>query len=215
MSEHLRESVSALMDGEADELELRRLLAAENADTVNRSWSNYHLVRDSLHSTEQSSEFRHLDISQQVSMAIAEESAAAGAATDTVEKPARWWQPAAGFAVAASVAVVVVFGVQTVDQSSQGLNSSPAVATTVSSSQAAVASRVYPVQAASMQASSTGTVSLSSGELPGDNAATKAAADIEAQKRLEKYILRHTERAALNNGQGVISFARVPSFEEQ
>ena len=208
MSEHLRESVSALMDGEADELELRRLLAADNSDKVNSSWSSYHLVRDTLQNTEEGSEFLHLDISQQVSRAIAEEGTSIVESSDQSNP---WWKPAAGFAVAASVAVVVVFGVQTADQSNPGLDSNSIVA----SSQPVSSNRVYPVQAASMQASSTGAVSLSSSELPGDNAATKAAADLEAQKRLEKYILRHTERAALNNGQGVISFARVASFEEQ
>ncbi len=208
MSEHLRESVSALMDGEADELEIRRLLAAEHTDKVNSSWSGYHRVRDTLQNTEQDSEFLHLDISQQVSLAIAEETTVTPTLSDQSNP---WWKPAAGFAVAASVAVAVVFTVQTNDPANPGFNTTPAVA----SAQPSTSNRVYPVQAASMQASSTGTVSVSSAELPGDIAASKAAADLEAQKRLEKYILRHTERAALNNGQGVISFARVASFEEQ
>ncbi len=211
MSEHLRESVSALMDGEADDLELRRLLAAENTGKVSGSWSRYHLVRDTLQNPGQDAEFRHLDISQQISIAIAEETETTTAMPEQSENSNPWWKPAAGFAVAASVAMVVVFGVQTVDQSSPTLNSNSIAV----GSQPVTSSRVYPVQAASMQASSNGAVSLSSSELPGDAAASKAAADLEAQKRLDKYILRHTERAALNNGQGVISFARVASFEEQ
>ena len=208
MSEHLRESVSALMDGEADELELRRLLAAENTDQVNSSWSRYHLVRGTLQNTEQNAEFRHLDISQQITMAIAEE---ASATPEQADQSSPWWKPAAGFAVAASVAVAVVFGVQMVGQSNPGFNANSIAA----SSQPVVSTRAYPVQAVSMQASSAGAVSLFSTELPGGVTASKAAADLETQKRLEKYMLRHTERAALNNGQGVISFARVASFEEQ
>jgi hypothetical protein len=34
-------------------------------------------------------------------------------------------------------------------------------------------------------------------------------ADQLAQQRLQQYLLRHTERAAFNNGQGVISFSKV------
>jgi len=44
-------------------------------------------------------------------------------------------------------------------------------------------------------------------------ATSQVVADLEAQKRLERYMLRHTERAALNNGQGMISYARIVSSE--
>ena len=204
MSEHLRESVSALMDGEADKLELRRLLAAENTEAVNNIWSRYHLVRDSLQNTEQVDEFRHLDISQQITTAIAEETAVT---PQQANHP--WWKPAAGFAVAASVAVAVVFGVQTAEQSNSGFN------VIAEGPQPAVSSRAYPMQSVSMQASSAGAANLPANQLPGVAAASKAAANLEAQKHLEKYMLRHTERAALNNGQGVIPLARVTHIEDQ
>lgn len=48
----LRESVSALMDGEASELELRRLLkqaGGSESAAVEAQWRRYHLVRDVLH----------------------------------------------------------------------------------------------------------------------------------------------------------------------
>ena len=56
-------------------------------------------------------------------------------------------------------------------------------------------------------------VTYTNSALPGGIAASRAAADQEAKNRLQKYMLRHTESAALNNGQGMISFARVASFE--
>lgn len=214
MTEQLQESISALMDGEADELELRRILSTahsdEDNDAISRTWSRYHLARDAMHNTEQEAEFRHLDISRQVSMAIGQE-------TVSVPKQqvlAQWWKPAAGFAVAASVAAAVVFGVQSVEQTVPGFNHG-----LPSAGQATVASRVYPVRGVSMQASA-GDVSnrvryQAFDQLPGDIDGSRAAADLEAQKRLQKYMLRHTENAALNNGQGMMSFARVASFEEQ
>ena len=48
------EALSALLDGEADELELRRLLKSLDSDTENaeellRQWQRYHLAQDVLH----------------------------------------------------------------------------------------------------------------------------------------------------------------------
>ena len=40
-------------------------------------------------------------------------------------------------------------------------------------------------------------------------------ADQLAQQRLQQYLLRHAERAALNNGQGVISFAKVSQLSAE
>jgi sigma-E factor negative regulatory protein RseA len=205
MSDQLKESVSALMDGEADELELRRLLASENSSPVDSQWARYHLVRDVLQNSEQAA-FRHLDISKQVAMAVSEQPIAAAPANTS-----QWWRPVAGFAVAASVAMAVVVGVQSTQQFSNGLESGvPAV-------QGVASSRVYPVQGASLQAGegSGGMITYRGTELPGGLAASKAEANLAAQERLDKYILRHTERAALNNSQGMISFARVASFETE
>ena len=172
---------------------------------MNNSWSRYRLVRDTLQNTEQASEFLHLDISQQISKAIADDVATM---PQQANQSHPWWKPAAGFAVAASVAMAVVFGVQTTEQSNPDFN------TIAAGSQPAISSRAYPLQSVSMQASSSGAVSLPPNQLPGA-AAGKAAANLETQKHLEKYMLRHTERAALHNGQGIIPLARVTNFEQQ
>ena len=55
MSERLRESVSALMDGEAGELELRRLLTDSDELSVRSSWQSYHRLQVVL--KEQPAEF--------------------------------------------------------------------------------------------------------------------------------------------------------------
>jgi sigma-E factor negative regulatory protein RseA len=234
MSDQLRESVSALMDGEADELELRRLLSTENEESVKQTWARYHLVRDVIQDNDTSA-YRHLDISSQVSVAINQSDSGVGkidqleatvgqqmgssgvndslADGNKAPEVAAWWRPMAGFAVAASVAMAVVVGVQTLDTNvTPGFSSGLPIA-----GQATTTSRVYPVAGASMQASggSGSAVRYQPVELPGDIAASRAAADLEARDRLEKYMLRHTEHAALNNGQGMISFARVASFDEK
>ena len=49
MSEKLRESLSALMDDEANELEVERLLREVAAtDDLRQTWVRYHVARDAL-----------------------------------------------------------------------------------------------------------------------------------------------------------------------
>lgn len=128
MNETSKASLSALMDGEANELELRRVLrlGGAEADAVNQHWSDLHQQREALRggeSFEAESRFAQWDISQAVSAAIAEDDAAPGTDSfaDDVKtesgdegnegsERAPWYRPLASVALAASVAAVVVFG---------------------------------------------------------------------------------------------------------
>ncbi|MDB4470813.1 sigma-E factor negative regulatory protein [Deltaproteobacteria bacterium] len=197
MSERLRESVSALMDGEAGELELRRLLTEPDELSVRNSWQSYHRLQVVL--KEEPAEFLGWDISERVSSAIEDNSQLS---TITSRRP-KWLQPVAGFAVAASVAAAVVMTVGNLNPGNSGLGAA----------QPDMLSRVFPA---------TGGLAVSAGDnranvrpamtpmvLPGGD----AQADEDARKRLDQYILRHTESAALNNGQGMISYARVANFD--
>lgn len=224
MSSQIRESLSALMDGEVEELELHRLLgekSVEHSEYVDETWSRYQLIRESMHSDDQNAAFRKLDISQQVAKAIRDEQSVAvsldALTVNEVNSQVRtlsisnWLKPAAGFAVAASVAMAVVVGVQGVQQTSPGISAPP-------TAQAQVASRVYPVVGNSLRAADGNNQQLNryaNVTLPDGFAARQAAADLEAQRRLDQYMLRHTEKAALNNSQGMMSFARVASFEAE
>jgi len=68
MDKHLKESLSALMDEEANELELQRILSSEDNDDINECWTSYHLVRDVLR--QGNSELAHIDVSNVVSAAL-------------------------------------------------------------------------------------------------------------------------------------------------
>lgn len=197
MSERLRESVSALMDGEAGELELRRLLTEPDELSVRSSWQSYHRLQVAL--KEESVEFLDWDISERVSSAIEDN----GQLSTATAGKRKWFQPVAGFAVAASVAAAVVMTAGNLNPANSGLGAA----------QPDMLSRVFPT---------TGGLAVSAGGnparpvpamipmvLPG----VDAQADEDARKRLDQYILRHTENAALNNGQGMISFARVANFD--
>lgn len=103
--EVLDESVSAVMDGEADELELRRVLAAAGEDAALRErWARYQLARDVMH---RQAVLPKLDLAAAVSAAIGAEDAAA-----PVARPARSWRHLGRFAVAASVTLAVLAGVR-------------------------------------------------------------------------------------------------------
>ena len=46
MNERLKESLSALLDGEVNELELQRILTNENRQEVSSCWQRYHEVSE-------------------------------------------------------------------------------------------------------------------------------------------------------------------------
>jgi len=97
----LEESLSALVDGEATELEVRRLLKAsdEQYEGLRDSWLRYQTASSATKSDFPSAEFR--DLSSSISAAIDQEPAHSVKA-----KPAKAsiWSGVGRFAVAASVA---------------------------------------------------------------------------------------------------------------
>ncbi len=104
--EALRESLSALLDDESSELEVRRLLAAGSEDDLRSTWSRYHVARAAMH--KELLEPR-LDLASAVSAALAAEPALKGRASPL-------WQGLGRFAVAASVTLVVLAGVRVYNQ---------------------------------------------------------------------------------------------------
>ena len=189
MSKDIRESLSALMDGEASELEVRRLLR-DGGDELDGLWARYHRQRSALHDEQ---EFAALDVSAAVRAALADES------------PHRqpvwydWRKPLGGLAVAASVAALVVFG----------LGGNLQTETQLASSQSASeqGSRVYLSAPAAV---STGTVNAStagSAQAP----RFQTVSDEQSRQRFERLLQQHTERAAVNSGQGMVTYARLAS----
>lgn len=104
----VKETLSALLDNEADDLELRRLLrtlddspAAERAD-LEATWSRYHLAQSVLRDAGVPVS---AGLQQRLQAQLTDEPAHGGG-------PRAWQQQLARLAVAASVAVIVVLGVQ-------------------------------------------------------------------------------------------------------
>lgn len=52
MNERLKESLSALLDGEVNELELQRILSHENKQEIAQYWQSYHEVSEWVRNNE-------------------------------------------------------------------------------------------------------------------------------------------------------------------
>lgn len=106
--ETLQESLSALMDNEANELEVRRVLAAEAGGDLDATWSRYQVARAALHREPLQP---GLNLAAAVSAAIADEPALV-----PVIGRSRWHLGWARAAVAASVTLAVLAGVRLYNQ---------------------------------------------------------------------------------------------------
>jgi len=109
MSDTINEQISALVDGELPDAE-RELLQRrlETDEDLQGTWQRYHLIRDAMREdlpefisrTSDTTYIQHNDVLQDE-----------GGAPASVSVLQRFARPAAGFAIAASVAMLAVFGV--------------------------------------------------------------------------------------------------------
>lgn len=193
--EALHESLSAVMDNEADELELRRVLAGDNPE-LRATWSRYQLARAAMH--KELIEPR-LDIAAAVSAALADEAAPA--------QPQRsGWKGLGRLAVAASVTVAVLAGVRLYNQSD--------VAGPQLAQQAAQPSISVP------QANQGPTVlagySEGQAEVPAQTAADNTPIERWHEERLPAYVRQHAQQAAFGTGSdSALPYARAASMEER
>lgn len=196
MSEKMRESLSALMDDQANELEIERVLSRIAGDPeLRQAWVRYNMVR--AVTAGQHPARLDLDVSAQVRAAVG------GEVHGTAGSRQRWLRPLASMAVAASVATAVVLGGQQLAQLGTAGQDSQAIASSVSP-----VGMVNSLGATSVQASY-GTQSV-----PVLQPATRTAYQELARQRLQKYMQAHAEQAALNSPSGLVPFARVPRIEE-
>jgi sigma-E factor negative regulatory protein RseA len=203
MSERMRESLSAMMDDEAQELELERVLSriAEDGE-LRQTWVRYSAVRAALSGQQVACPGR--DISGAVRLALSSE---ADAPSDLAGKGIRErvLRPLASFAVAASVAATVVIGGQQLARIS---GAGPEAGDSVLAGNASPVGMVNSLGATSVQAS------FGTQAVPVLQPATRTAYRELARQRMEKYMQEHAEHAALNSPQGLVPFARVAEIRE-
>jgi sigma-E factor negative regulatory protein RseA len=203
MSERLRESLSALMDDEANELEIERVLSQVTSNTELRErWSRYQVASTALGGQTQS--LLQMDISERVREAIAEEDDAA-AARPRESLRERITRPLTSLAVAATVTATVVLGGQQLALIGSGepLEEGTRVAASPSN-----VGMLNAFGGASVQAS------LGNESIPVLLPATRQAYDELAQRQMRKLMQEHAEQAALNSPQGLIPYSRVPQIRD-
>lgn len=217
----LRESLSALVDDQASELEVRRVLRASEDDAeVRDTWTRYQLARSAMRGDLESANY--IDLSASIRDAIDEEESYTMPTTEAKPKLG-WTQRLGRFAIAASVAGVVVLTAQ-VSQTPEGVEVAgaelspdvvPSVALpagygapnlsarTVSSHkrmEPSQSSRFLPQVAMPQTNTQSSSATVSATRQPSP----------EVQAHLHRVMEIHAGHAALNSGKGMLPYARVP-----
>lgn len=233
----LAESLSALMDNQASELELQRLLKTLDADPELKStWSRYQIASTGIKGDVPvlaSSDFASrvsaaIDAeetySQQPQVATQQDTGSA-VAGNVIAMPLRWWQQAGRAAVAASVAGALIVGVQqyqSVAPQSVEVAANTAVTAPVVVTETKAANLPSGINAPALSAR---TVAVQSGYesrpqesrrvmyVPRQEATPVYNEDISTY--LNQLIQEHTDNASLNSGQGMLPYTRVILVEEE
>ncbi|MBA4245451.1 RseA family anti-sigma factor [Ectopseudomonas hydrolytica] len=188
--ETLQESLSAVMDNEADELELRRVLVAASEDGELRgTWSRYQIARAAMH--RELLEPR-LDIAAAVSAALADEAIPA--------RKASMWRSVGRVAVAASVTVAVLAGVRFYNQDD------------LSGAQLAQQGASPVISAPQVQGPAL-LAGYNSGEEAGE--AAKPGTASWHEQRLPTYLRQHAQQAVMGTGETALPYARAASLENR
>lgn len=206
------EALSALMDSEALELETRRVLKeiAEQPG-LRDTWHRYQLASASM---KRELPYRMVDLSQSISAAIELESA---------HKPGfkQWLQPLGRVAIAASVAMIAVIGVQQMQTGSPQSVEQPAVASAgadsgVAQFQMPVGFELPPIAARNASVGS----QIEPMVKPTLVVSRAQVSELENEEAIRAYLNqmmeRHTRNAAnTSSSQGILPLARLPQVSEE
>lgn len=188
MTENLRESISALMDDEANELEIHRVLSGmEQNDEVRDTWKRYQMASFAMKGKLPGN--MDIDISARVAEAVADEEIEQEQMVSS-SPWSRFLKPITSVAVAASVAFLVVFGALQINQTQNG----PGLA---------------------QQESQPSLNSLAGADVKSpDVMPVSEEALTPSQKRLRALIDTHTQQADLSRGRAFMPYAQLVSDSE-
>ena len=233
----LAESLSALMDNQASELEIQRLLKALDADPELKStWSRYQIASAGL--KRDLPVMASSDFAARISAAVDTEETYAlqpqvapqqashqTASGNVIAMPLRWWQQVGRVAVAASVAGALIVGVQqyqTIAPQTTEFAANAPVATPVAATESKAANLPSGINAPAL---SSRTVAVQSGyeSRPQENRRVmfvprQEAAPIyneDVSTYVNQLIQEHTDNASVNSGQGMLPYTRVILVEEE
>lgn len=182
MDDRLRETLSAMMDDEADELSVRRLLSHGEQSDVRAQWQRWQHVRDLMHQGHAPADA--VDVSVGVRRALAgQQDSAMEARLATGVATRNWRWPAVAMV---SLALIVGFGAGAGWDSAapdNGVAENASAGATVSGSPAS-----DPVQEVALQ-----------------------GLDQEQWEHLSRYLLEHAQHNSVGAGRGAVGYARLVS----
>ena len=192
--EALQESLSAVMDNEADELELRRVINALDDVETRETWARYQIARAAMH---KDLLLPRLDIAAAVSAALEDETAPAKVSRSP-------WRNLGRLAVAASVTVAVLAGVRLYNQ-----DEIAGVELAQQSTQPglAVPQVKGPAVLAGYSESSEAPGPMANGVLQGQPG--------WHDQRLPGYLRQHAQQAAMKGTESALPYARAASLENR
>ncbi|WP_194842666.1 sigma-E factor negative regulatory protein [Endozoicomonas sp. OPT23] len=217
--ERLRESLSAAMDGEASELEMRRVLdRLGNDDELRDTARRYQMAGDMIR--HEATGFMSIDLSAGIREQLKDETVSTDTNHSTVSEKAdskvvtlfnRFWERTGQVAVAASVTFAVILGVKQ-------YNAEPGAEYLADAGSQSTLYQPFQVKpggygASSIQAgyNSKQHSSISSEQLAqAQDVATRAI-----RERFRAYALQHAELSTMYSGQASLPFARLTTFETQ
>lgn len=208
-AERRRETLSALMDGEASEHEFRQALRATDEDpALAATWRRWHLAQTALRGDSQA--FSGVDLRSAIAARLDEPAVSSGGvAANSAKSAPAWLKPLASVAVAASITVATVFAWQAFQPAPGMPDGSNTVAALSVDAEPRVAlgpmvmvredgeELVMPVAAVA------GTQGLSATD----------ESPTAAQDRINAYMARHAQAAGAANARGLSPYARVVSLE--
>ncbi len=210
----VRESLSALMDGEVNELETRRVVHTLSVDAQLRdSWHRYHLASQAMR---RELPAQLVDFSSQISAAIEAEKLSTG----TVKK---FLSPIGRVAIAASVAVVAIVASQhlyfNAVTAELGDNALATAGNGVSGDYRPEYQLPAGFQAPIVSARNVSTGSVANTHQPRTLLViNQPRPDALTEQQIEQYLNQmmqaHTEQASLNSSQGMLPFARLPQQQD-
>ena len=200
--ENLGESLSAMMDGEAQDLETRRVLKelssndGTNASIIRGKWQRYHAISAVMRGGVVSD----VDYSSAISEAINDEVA-------LKTNPFRKILSSSGrFAIAASVAMVAIMGVQQFEQSELNLNDTTSFAQIDNKSVDDIVGPVNQVPLGWMLDADIRAVSS-------EGIAEKQYSEKEIRLYLAYILAKHSNQAPYVRNQGMLPYARIEERE--
>lgn len=224
LPQSLAESISALVDNKASELELQRVLkASEQNPAIKMTWARYQMMGAVLRK-EEGATVPLPDFAARLSAAIAAEQQSS---VLTGQKSHGWWHQLGRVALVASVAGGMIISVQ---QYNSKVSRGAEVASNNAVITAPIGSAVSLPSGINSPLINTRSVALQTGyetrpqenrrvmfqprQAAISNSTATAISEEEVTRYVNQMIQAHSDNAALNSSQGVLPYARVIITDE-